>query len=275
MSKEENLIQSIQSGDLARVRHAIESDRCPVGGRNPWQQLPLNTAAAAGHLPVVDYLLEQGAMPDTMTVLTAIQSGHIDVLRRLVEDHDVELTARHYETGFRAAHRDLAIYLFRHAFEGEWFDRSWPGEDVASERPGICEAARAMLADRQDVRSDALAILRNGGATHLLHGYPDGESPLRLLFILAGRGDTAAFAAIWPIVHADLFMGARYAGLENHALYPEIEQLMMLALESNASEIFALLLGYCLPVLPRCAATARARGNLELADYLERAATGV
>lgn len=80
-------------GDLPRVKRLVEADPASLASYSPDGFPPLALAAYMGHLPLVDYLLSQGAEVNQVgknrgrfTALTgAVSSGHREVIERLLE----------------------------------------------------------------------------------------------------------------------------------------------------------------------------------------------
>ena len=95
-------------GDLAEVQRLVEEDPARVNatdGADGWT--PLFYSTSQGHVAVVAYLLDQGAVIDFQdrhgwTALhLACQRGRLEVVRLLSDrGADLTLTEEHYETPF-------------------------------------------------------------------------------------------------------------------------------------------------------------------------------
>ena len=55
------IVAAARVGDLAQVRRLVEQEKAPVDTRGSLEVTPLMVAAQAGHEPVVQYLVKQGA----------------------------------------------------------------------------------------------------------------------------------------------------------------------------------------------------------------------
>ena len=81
---------------------------------------PLGEAATQGHLKVVDWLLQQGALADgvsigvTTPLMDAVVGGHLEIVRRLLKEK-VEINRLHLRYGQTAT--DLASIWGRHEIE--------------------------------------------------------------------------------------------------------------------------------------------------------------
>ncbi|HEY3194745.1 MAG TPA: ankyrin repeat domain-containing protein [Candidatus Dormibacteraeota bacterium] len=66
-------------GNLLRVRELIERNPALVNARAPWNETPIEAAAQMGNVPIIQYLIENGAPVD---MFTACVLGDVDRLRR-------------------------------------------------------------------------------------------------------------------------------------------------------------------------------------------------
>lgn len=272
-NNEEILLAAIRSRELAQVKHAVETLNCRPGGSDPWRQLPLNTAAGTGNVAIFTYLIDKGARPETFTLVNAIGSGNLNMVRYLVEEYeDYEVTLKDYQAAFKAGTREEIIrYFFRKALDDGWFHTDGMQTDVRSMAWQICEAVRDMLVDRAGGIQDLISMLQEEPGSNLLHGYPDDETPLRLLYRLAGNDCVENFKAVWPLVYAAVFDSADHERMEIYGRKQDLNDLMeMLAVSSDRNKIFYFLLGYALPNLPRCLEVARKNHNDSMVAYLEQ-----
>ena len=112
------LYHAARDGDLARVQALVEHgvDKDNIGG--DYDRTPLFIASWKGHLPVVRYLVEQGANMEKADqhgcnpVINASFSGHLGVVRYLLEqgaDRDKVTTDGNTSLHYAARHGHLEI----------------------------------------------------------------------------------------------------------------------------------------------------------------------
>ena len=119
------ILRAALDGDLAEVQRLVEEDPARVnvtGGL--FGRTPLLCASYKGHVAVVAYLLDQGAVIDHQNTAgktalhLACQLGHSEVARLLSDrGADLTLTGQEGETPFLRAcaegHLDVVLYLMR------------------------------------------------------------------------------------------------------------------------------------------------------------------
>jgi ankyrin repeat protein len=70
-------------GNLARVKELIGGNPSLVNARAPWNETPIEAATQMGDLPIIDYLIEQGAPVDLFTACVLGRAQHVrDELER-------------------------------------------------------------------------------------------------------------------------------------------------------------------------------------------------
>ena len=127
------IVAAIERGDRAEVRRLLDENPPLLQFRNPpYEWTLLHSAAAKGHLAIVELLLERGldvnareAGDNTVALHWAAAAGHVDVVKRLVEagsdvigagdDHGLEIIgwATCWEGCDDDAHRAVADLLVR------------------------------------------------------------------------------------------------------------------------------------------------------------------
>lgn len=86
-------------GNLVQVQAWIEDGRVDIDAQDILEQTALSKASMEGHLPLVEWLLEKGAEPNTGRPLHgASRNGHLPVVKHLLENAaKVNITdPRHY-----------------------------------------------------------------------------------------------------------------------------------------------------------------------------------
>lgn len=89
-------------------------------------ETPLSEAATQGHLKIVDWLLQQGALPDGVSIgvttpfMDAVVGGHLEIVRRLLKEK-IEINRLHLRCGQTATdlasiwgHHEIETLLVRH-----------------------------------------------------------------------------------------------------------------------------------------------------------------
>lgn len=129
-SIDDRLFDAARSGDVSGISALLEQHPEKLGARDqPYEHTLLHTAAFAGHLPVVDLLLDRGIDADvrekgdnTYPMHWAAAAGHKDIVRRLADaggdvvghgdDHELEVIG--WATcwdGIDQRHREIADFL--------------------------------------------------------------------------------------------------------------------------------------------------------------------
>ena len=134
LSVEGQLFQAARAGDVATVRKLLDEHPNKLHGREkPYEWSLLHAAAHAGHLAVVDLLLQRGLDvntrergDNTYAMHWAAAAGHVDVVRRLIDaggdvvgrgdDHELEVIgwATCWDGANDDAYRAIVDMLLRH-----------------------------------------------------------------------------------------------------------------------------------------------------------------
>ncbi len=131
LSIDGQLFDAARNGDLDKLTKLLDVHPEKLAARNqPYEHTLLHVAAFAGHLAIVDWLLEQGLDvnarekgDNTYAMHWAAAAGHLNVVRRLADaggdvvghgdDHDLEVIG--WGTGWEgcddATHRAIADFL--------------------------------------------------------------------------------------------------------------------------------------------------------------------
>ena len=152
------IFRAAAEGDLAEVRRLVEEDPALVNVTNgPGSWTPLLCASSQGHVAVVAYLLDQGAVIDHQegTGRTALhlacRRGHLEVVR-LLSDRGADLTLADesggtpFLTACLEGHLDVVLYLMRR--DPECIDHRDPSGGTALMRAslgGHTEVVRVLL----------------------------------------------------------------------------------------------------------------------------------
>lgn len=87
----DDIHETARSGDIERLRVLLEQDSALVDARDEERHTPLHSAAMAGQLDAVIFLLERGADPDARNtadqspLLYAAYGNHADIVEALIE----------------------------------------------------------------------------------------------------------------------------------------------------------------------------------------------
>jgi hypothetical protein len=271
-NKEESLAKAIKAGDLESVRELVEVHGCAVRGPGPWNQVPLALAAEKGHIDIIDYLVStrRGAAPDESTLRSAIEAGRTDVVTHLLDNYDLDWTAREYEIAFATYHPDMLKYAFDVAIDGSWFE-DIDYSETRQQRLRIVRAARDSIArfDGGLLFDEIMEVMRRRGRQGALFFADGGEYDYWFLFDTMKRRPNA-FPAVWELVHMYLFDGKRYGALDGYVAKPLVDELFHQAITSHHNTVFYVLLQYALPQFKQAIALAVESGNDEIANYLTR-----
>jgi ankyrin repeat protein len=131
LTVDHQLFDAAQNGDIVALTALLDAHPERLQARNePYEHTLLHVAAAAGHLAIVDFLLERGLDvnsrekgDNTYAMHWAAAAGHLDVVRRLADaggdvvghgdDHELEVIG--WATGWDgvedATHRAVADFL--------------------------------------------------------------------------------------------------------------------------------------------------------------------
>lgn len=241
---------------------------------DPWNQVPLATAAAHGRIEIIDYLVStrMGAMPDDSTLRAAIEAGKVDVVTHLLDEYELDWTVREYELAFASWHPDMLKYAFESAVDGCWFEEAF-NSAAQDKQARILWAARDAIArlSGSHLFEQIMAILQRGGRQQgaLFVMAPGSEDNYWFLFETI-ESRPGAFPAIWELVHDYLFYGGRYGQLDGYNAKPLVDELFGRAITSHQNAVFYTLLQYALPQFKQAVTLARECGNHEIADYLTR-----
>ncbi len=131
LTTEGQLFDATEKGEVKRVASLLDADANHLHARRkPYAWTLLHTAAHAGHLPVVDLLLQRGLDvnvrergDNTYAMHWAAAAGHLDIVRRLADaggdvvgrgdDHELDVIgwATCWEGCDDDAHRAVAAFL--------------------------------------------------------------------------------------------------------------------------------------------------------------------
>lgn len=271
-NKEELLANAIKAGNLKRVRELVEVHGCAVRGPGPWNQVPLALAAENGHIVIIDYLVStrRGAEADESTLRAAIKAGRLDVVTHLLDNHNLDWTAREYELAFATYDSDILKYAFENAIDEAWFEETYFSEN-SDKRSRIFQAARDSIArfNGGTLFNEIMDMMRMGGRQGRLFFADQDQYDSGFLFnTMECRPD--AFPAVWELVHDYLFDGKRYGALDGYVAKPLVDELFRKAITSHCNGPFYVLLQYALPQFKQAIDLALASGNDEIAGYLAR-----
>lgn len=213
-NNEKLLAKAITAGDLEQVRELVEAHGCAVRGPGPWNQVPLALAAENGHVDIIDYLVRtrRGAAANESTLRAAIEAGRLDVVTHLLDNHDLEWTAREYELAFATYHSEMLKYAFEFAIDEGWFEGTYFSEN-RDERLRIVQAARNSISRfNGGLLFNEIMNMMSRGQARLFFADEDQHNYWFLFDTMKSRPD--AFPAIWELVHDYLFDGKRYGALD-------------------------------------------------------------
>ena len=229
------LFDAARSGDVATIAAALDRSPEKLNVRDePYAWTLLHHAAAKGHLPIVNLLLDRGfdvntreQGDNTSAVNWAAAAGHVDVVRRLLDagvdpvghgdDHELEVIgwASCWDGGDDAAHREIQRLLIERGARHHIF--SAIAINSADEVRRIVRADPSQLsrtmsrneAFRQPLheavhrnRPELVALLIELGADPL---GKDGDGQGPAAYATTATADRAALAAIRDRGHLDLF----------------------------------------------------------------------
>ena len=270
-NNEKLLANAIKAGDLKQVRELVEAHGCAVRGPGPWNQVPLAIAAGNGHVDIIDYLIStrRGAEADESTLRAAIEAGRLDVVTHLLENHDLDWTAREYELAFATYDSDMLKYAFESAIDEGWFEETFFSES-RDQRSRIVQAARDSIARFNGglLFNEIMDMLRVRRQAPLFFADEDRHNNWFLFDTMKCRPD--AFPAVWELVHDYLFDGKRYGALDGYVAKPLVDEMFCKAITSHRNAAFYVLLQYALPQFKSAIALAVESGNDEIAEYLAR-----
>jgi hypothetical protein len=269
-NNEKLLAKAITAGDLEQVRELVEAHGCAVRGPGPWNQVPLAIAAGNGHIDIIDYLVStrRGAEADESTLRAAIEAGKQDVVMHLLDNHDLDWTAREYELAFATYHSEMLKYAFEFAIDEGWFEETYFSEN-RDERLRIVQAARNSIARfNGGLLFNEIMNMMSRGQARLFFADEDQHNYWFLFDTMKSRPD--AFPAIWELVHDYLFDGKRYGALDGYVAKPVVDEMFRKAITSHWNAAFYVLLRYALPQFKPAIALAVESGNEEIAEYLGR-----